>query len=271
MYNQNIIKYWAYGWLLWAAVACSSKQDVPHDLDDTIPHAGDTIRQEVAQRVAPKLVRSPADVLKAIRINQVADSLYQQLQAAFEAKSTPQLQAFIDRWQQYSGRQPKTVATDAPTQEILNLYEASPFNFSRFERKNKWFADAKYLVIQGQLPYAVGFDKKVPWDTLQNFTPSVKLKRLGILYYHDIYRKAFKKFLANDDYQKRSFLETLLTIEPRADTDLRSHPQVYDVQFNLALDSAVIDYVLVSTYMKSALKKKNGRWVVVRDEEVAVE
>jgi hypothetical protein len=221
----------------------------------------------------------PKPKVDTVKQRQVVDSLHQRLEVAYEAKSIQLLEAFLQDWAVYSVKQTKKYpASDTVAQALSQVFTTmfSPFDFARFgwqpHKKETLFTDAKYLIIQGKLPYAIDFDKNIPWDTLRHFSPPVKYQGVTVLHYHEVYHQTFKQFFKSGDEQsKRQFLENMLVIPPWWSTHIISQPEIFAIRLNTRLNGAVVDYHLVSASMRSWLIKQNNMWQVVRSKMMAIE
>jgi len=140
---------------------------------------------------------------------QIIDSLFQRLEMAYETKSIDQLSTFVQDWADYSAKQTKTYpASDTVAQALnqifmtmLSSHDSTSVAWKTYQHQ-KLFADAKYLLTQGSIPYSIGSAKDTHQDTLRNFSLFMKYPNLTILYCHEVYKKAFDRFLAKDiDYE----------------------------------------------------------------------
>ncbi|WP_299466139.1 hypothetical protein [uncultured Microscilla sp.] len=246
----------------------------------TLPEGNTSKSKAHLRQVMPhSTTLRPRATVDTINQHKMVDSLYRQLQTAYEANSTKQLEVFLQNWAIYSAKQhnhypASDMVAPALTQLFIDMF--SPFDFSPFgwkQRKEKTdFTGVKYLVIQGQLPYAIDFAKNVPWDTLRHFSPPIKYKGVTTLYFHEIYQKVFDKFLTDEvSYKKRDFLGKLLNMPLSLVADITTQPKIYQIQLNTKLNGAVVDYYLEGSFMRSWLMKQGNHWVIVHNEQTGIE
>ncbi|EAY29644.1 hypothetical protein [Microscilla marina] len=249
------VKYYIL-WLFFLVGACTSSPENNTNQDNLHQH----------HKLHPKAAIDTAQQ------RQMVDSLYQRLQRAYETKSTIRLNTFVQDWAAYSAKQAQSYPTsDTIAQALIQVFMAmlSSNDFTSVDWKSYQhkvlFTDAKYLLMQGSVPYSIGFAKNAHRDTLRNFSLPIKYPNLTMLYCDEVYTQAFSRFLAKDiDYSKKSFLGKILTLPPWAINSIGSQASIERIQLNHELTGAVVDYYLGNLIIKSWLMKQGNDWVIVR-------
>ena len=226
-------------------------------------------------------------LLTSLASGQGDKSIYTELLNTYKTKGD--LNKLLQKWSKASEvkgvRSDKLTGVEKVIYEIHNdFFNPFSFGFYGWEKwgETSWFTDSKYIVIQDKIPFKVVdridslTDEMNCTDTIFNFRPQIKLSRAKTLYLLPDYQKAVRKFLDQGDqedrYNKLDFLDCCLKTTIKNDwTTIITQPEILSLYITSDFKSAVVDYRLASTGMRTTLTFKDSKWTVLKSKEMWIE
>jgi len=217
------------------------------------------------------------------QLNDRATTYYEHLLTAYEDSCKSCLQALLESWHQ--NKPPQTIP-DSMVQ-IFNLYEAffTPWNLRRiiFYRDSVSYEGSEYYMIQPGFSYNTNYNSDItkPDNVIEDFRPPMAVDSIKYIYYDADYEQALSCFLvgeissrqnflpADERNRRKLFLENHFRVVGRFNAflyDYITHPKIGYINFNQALDTAIISY-RIEYYGYSALMiRENNNWKLIKYE-----
>ncbi|MBT1687256.1 hypothetical protein [Dawidia soli] len=218
--------------------------------------------------------------------------IYKELNTLYQGRLKYSFDSFMDTWERASRSKGKVVTMLTGMEKTIyqihhDFFQPLSFRFYGWEawEDRSWFTDTKYIVIQNKVPFKVvdnldSLKDQVDCpDTIFNFRPQTIFNQATTLYLLPEYEDALKRFLDEECFReqgpvnpKTEFLEERIRTTLKIDwTTIITQPEIFAIYLSRDLKSAVIDYRLASTGMRSLLQKEHEHWVIKKSEELWIE
>jgi hypothetical protein len=239
-------------------------------------------------------------------IGQKSDTL---LFKAYKSHSLIELQIFFDNWANETRGPGGLSSVDNTTKNIYLVFEAfyNPKDISKTggsEWGNDIYKDAKYLLIQDEVYYAIVdtlfrngsenaiFERAIKYDTLKDFRPLITFSDAKTVILTKQYEVLLNRFLGNEHYKfatgsimsparskgesekRKEFLEKFIKIwygHWGGYWQLHSYPYASRITFDKDFQNAVVEYRMVYEGGYIHLKNINGKWAIIKAKRTWIE
>ena len=224
---------------------------------------------------------------------------FEYLKKAYKNNSQNKYGQFLQKWYEKSIPITSIDSLSNLQKEVCEIYKDfyNPFNLQRIgvgNWDNKLYSKIDYVVVQNSISIYVYKTDSLNFsffddidslvlikDSIVNFRPKLQFKQAKILYLLPQYEIIINKFLGNKNYplktseiinssnieeeraKRLNFLNKKLNIiheRFKNDWHIKTHPEVFSIDFNNDRTIAKVNYRLVYQGGKVIYIKQNGKW-----------
>lgn len=200
------------------------------------------------------------------------------LEEAYNDRDSVKLCNFFNEWHKYS----KEINVKPKNEIELAIYEIfnavyHPFNLEKYGWSPRpHYKKYKFAILPTDIKFAVVDSlaqlDDIKLDTLKKFYPKPELDRAKIIHDSEPFKTIMIKFLEEDSYKKKKFLEKIINTPNSPHwKEYKTSPKFIGVFLNNSLDISIVNLILVSTELRIKLNKIKDNWIILNVEKLMIE